>query len=69
MAAARVGTAIPRKWGIIGRSRRVSDRIPSVDHSLDVTVIDQFSTVGRRQALVDLAQKPLVVVHHALDSL
>jgi len=31
-------------------------------------VIYEFAAVGSAEALVYLAQKPLVVVHHALDS-
>src|ERR1700730_16231978 len=50
-------------------SERALSRIPAVDHFGDIAMFDKFAPVCRRQALIDFARKPLVIIQEAFDRL
>jgi hypothetical protein len=41
-------------------------RIPAVDHFSDIVMFDKFAPVSRRQALIDFARKPLIIIQEPL---
>ena len=50
-------------------SERALSRIPAVDHFADIVMFDKFASVCRRQAFIDFARKPVVVIQQAFDRL